>query len=95
MIGDSKSDDVLSDEMYWSPKIFTDVGGPWNCTSGEPLTPEEIATATDATACWGKLLDKTDWMPKTPKPESEWCICSDLTCVGECKDADDGESQGR
>ena len=95
VIGDSKSDDVLSDEMYWSPKIFTDVGGPWNCTSGEPLTPEEIATATDATACWGKLLDKTDWMPKTSKPESEWCICSDPHCIGTCKDADDDDSQGR
>ena len=92
MLGDGYYDE---EAMFFMPKIFTRLGGPYDCRTGQRLGRGAIANATlqstgpsgaleEWDLCWGQLLDPKPWEPEPPPPPS--CVCGHPGCAwGGCR----------
>jgi len=86
VLGDGYYDE---EAMFFMPKIFTRLGGPYDCRTGQRLGRAAIANATlqstgnsgaleEWDLCWGQLLDPEPWEPEPPPPPS--CVCGHPGC---------------
>lgn len=55
VVGDSVRPFPDNSTPLTRPKVFVDTGGPFNCTSGELATEEQIAKSVER-LCWGKTM---------------------------------------